>query len=78
MADGARDTPAVTNLRHVTLLESAREALVRARDAAADGAPEELIAADLAEARVTIEEITGRRTADDTLAAIFARFCIGK
>jgi uncharacterized protein (DUF885 family) len=30
-----RDTPAVTNLRHVELLERAREALQRARDAAA-------------------------------------------
>ena len=78
VSDVYKDTPALTNVRHVQLLESARVALARGRDAAAGEAPEELIAADLAEARGTIEEITGRRTADDTLRAIFERFCIGK
>jgi tRNA modification GTPase len=73
-----RDAPALTNIRHVRLLEGGREALARAREAAAAAAPEELIAADLADARGAIEEITGRRTADDTLRAIFERFCIGK
>ena len=78
-ADGAaNDTPAVTNLRHVALLEQAREALARGESAARASAPEEFVAADLAEARRSLEEITGRRTADDTLNAIFSRFCIGK
>jgi tRNA U34 5-carboxymethylaminomethyl modifying GTPase MnmE/TrmE len=40
--------------------------------------PEELVAADIGDARAHIEEITGRRSADDTLHAIFDRFCIGK
>jgi tRNA modification GTPase len=74
----ARDTPAVTNLRHVALLEQAREALLRGESAARESAPEEFVAADVAEARRCLEEITGRRTADDTLNAIFSRFCIGK
>jgi tRNA modification GTPase len=73
-----RETPAITNVRHVDLLERARFALRRARDSAQTGLPEELAAADVAEARAHIEEITGRRTADDTLHAIFDRFCIGK
>jgi tRNA modification GTPase len=72
------DTPAVTNVRHVHQLEVARAALQRARAAASVASPEELIAADLSEARDALEEITGRRTVDDTLAAIFERFCIGK
>lgn len=78
LAEAHKDTPAVTNIRHVDLLERARTALVRARNAAAAGTPEEFVAADITEARMTIEEITGMRTADDTLHAIFARFCIGK
>ena len=78
VSDVYKDTPALTNVRHVHLVETARLALARAREAAAAAAPEELVAADLAEARATIEEITGRRTADDTLKAIFERFCIGK
>ena len=72
------DTPAITNIRHVDLLERARASLSRGRDAAAAGTPEEFVAADVTEARTIIEEITGLRTADDTLHAIFARFCIGK
>ena len=78
VSDVYKDTPALTNVRHVHLLETARLALARAFDAATAAAPEELIAADLAEARGTFEEITGRRSADDTLRAIFERFCIGK
>jgi tRNA modification GTPase len=73
-----RDTPAITNIRHVDLLERARVALGRAQAAAAAGTPEEFVAADLSEARMMLEEITGHRTADDTLHAIFDRFCIGK
>ncbi len=56
-------------------------ALQRARIAAlAEGQsmPEEFVLADLQEARAAFEEITGRRTPDDLLAHIFARFCIGK
>ena len=73
-----RDTPAITNIRHVRLLDAARDALTRARDAAAADTPEEFVAADVTEARVALEEVTGKRTADDTLEAIFSRFCIGK
>jgi tRNA modification GTPase len=76
--DRHRDTPAITNVRHVDLLERARTALSRARETAMNGSPEELVAADVADARSHIEEITGQRTADDTLHAIFERFCIGK
>ncbi len=73
-----RDTPAITNMRHAGLLSNARAALRRAADAAAAGTPEEFVAADLTEARGLLEEVTGARTADDVLHAIFDRFCIGK
>lgn len=78
LLESHRDAPAITNIRHVALLERAREALSRSRDAADAGMPEELVAADLAEARGLLEEITGRRANDATLHAIFDRFCIGK
>jgi tRNA modification GTPase len=73
-----RDVPAITNVRHVDLLERARESLDRARAAAAAAAPEEFVLADLTEARQLLEEITGSRTPDDILERIFATFCIGK
>ena len=75
------DPPAITNLRHIALLERAYDSVSRARAAAgADGArlSEEFVLADLQEARAALEEISGRRTPDDVLAHIFARFCIGK
>jgi tRNA modification GTPase len=73
-----RDVPAVTNVRHRDLLERAYEALLRGRDAAASGLPEEFVLADLNEARALLEEMTGARTPDDLLAVIFSSFCIGK
>ena len=73
-----RDTPAITNVRHVALLDDAREAIARARTAAEAAAPEEFIAADLQQARERLDEIVGKRTSDDVLRHIFERFCIGK
>jgi tRNA modification GTPase len=74
----SRDLPAVTNMRHVSLLQCARDALARAAAAARIGTPEEFVLADLHEARAKLEEVTGARTPDDMLAEIFSKFCIGK
>jgi tRNA modification GTPase len=73
-----RDVAAVTNLRHVDLLERARAALLDARRAAVAETPEEFVLADVGEARARLEEVTGARTSEDVLRAIFQRFCIGK
>jgi tRNA modification GTPase len=77
----ARDTAAVTNVRHVALLERARAALRRAGDAMeapAGPVAEEFVLTDLQDARAALEEVTGKRTSEDLLRHIFARFCIGK
>ena len=76
-----RDRPAMTNVRHVALVERAHAALTRAAGAAsaAGGAmPEEFVLADLQDARAALEEISGRRASEELLEHIFARFCIGK
>jgi tRNA modification GTPase len=39
---------------------------------------EEFLLADLQEARIALEEVTGARTSDDVLSHIFSTFCIGK
>jgi tRNA modification GTPase len=75
------DRPAITNVRHIALVQRAHDALARARTAAlADGATlsEEFVLADLQDARSALEEVNGRRTSDDVLAHIFSKFCIGK
>ena len=73
-----RDTPVITNVRHVALLDDARAAIARAVTAAEAAAPEEFIASDLQQARERLDEIVGKRTTDDVLRHIFERFCIGK
>jgi tRNA modification GTPase len=79
--DPMRDRPAMTNVRHLALVDRAHQALGRARAAAlASGVslPEEFVLADLADARAALEEIGGRRAPEDLLEHIFSRFCIGK
>ena len=77
--DARRDTAAITNIRHITLLEEARASLDAARRAAGDAhAPEEYVLADLQAARARLDEIVGTRTSEDVLRHIFERFCIGK
>ena len=77
-ADPRATSPAISNIRHVALLEEARVFLDRGRAAARAGAGEEFVAADLQQARERFDEIVGRRTRDDVLRHIFERFCIGK
>ncbi|MEO7135518.1 MAG: tRNA uridine-5-carboxymethylaminomethyl(34) synthesis GTPase MnmE [Vicinamibacterales bacterium] len=73
-----RDRPQVTNVRHAMLLERARESLTRAASALEAEVSEEFPLLDLQEAGAALQEITGKRTADDLLRHIFERFCIGK
>ena len=89
VAEPLRDAPMVTNERHETLLRLAREALARAIEnigqagpsttlGTGESASEELVLADLADARRAFEEVTGKRTTEDVLRRIFERFCVGK
>jgi tRNA modification GTPase len=76
------ERPAITNIRHIALVERAHAALLRARHAArrdgGESLSEEFVLADLQEARAAFEEVTGRRAPDALVEHIFARFCIGK
>jgi tRNA modification GTPase len=73
-----RDPPAISNVRHLALVDDARAAVERAETNLQAGATEELVLAELTAARQALETITGRRSADDLLRHIFERFCIGK
>jgi tRNA modification GTPase len=73
-----RDTPAMTNVRHVALARTAHDAITTAIRALQAGATEELAVAELQSSRTALEEITGRRAPDDLLNHIFGKFCIGK
>jgi tRNA modification GTPase len=73
-----RDTPRVSNLRHLQQVERALAAVERSGQSLRQGATEELVLYDLSEARQALESLTRTRTADDLLAHIFSRFCVGK
>jgi tRNA modification GTPase len=73
-----RDPPAISNVRHLGLVDAARRALAQAEHSVQAGATEELVLAEIASARRALEEITGRRTPDDLLEHIFSSFCVGK
>jgi len=75
-AAGACETPVITQARHRQQIEATAEAL----DAYLSGAPAdlELRAEDLRRAATALGRITGRVDAEDVLAEIFGRFCIGK
>jgi tRNA modification GTPase len=76
-----RDRPAISNVRHISLVTHAHDALVRARDAVgASGrdVPEEFVLADLQQAQAALDEVAGKRATDDLLEHIFSRFCVGK
>ena len=73
-----RDAPAISNVRHIALLDAAREDLAAAAESARRSVPEEFVLADLQAARQRLDEVIGRRTSDDLLTHIFERFCIGK
>ena len=77
--ESRRESPALTNLRHIALLEQARECLARAVSALIDtSTPEEFLLADLHAARARFDEVVGVRTSEDVLTHIFETFCIGK
>jgi tRNA modification GTPase len=77
-AEPLRDQPQITNTRHSLLLERAKASLDRAAAALDGQVSEEFPLLDLQEAAQSLQEITGKKTSDDLLHHIFARFCIGK
>ena len=72
------DFPAATQARHRRDLNSARDHLLRARQALNGPVEVELAAEDVRLAARSLARISGRVDAEDVLDRVFARFCIGK
>ncbi len=68
----------ITNLRHKSALMRGNEALKQALVSVDAKQPAELVAMDLNEASVALEEIIGGIRSDDILEHIFGEFCVGK
>jgi len=78
---GTGELPHISNIRQIELLGQSTETLrrtERAISAAGEQCPEELVLADLRIAADFLQEVTGKRTTEDLLEAIFSTFCVGK
>lgn len=74
----ATGSATLTNLRQRDTVHTAVQALLRARSAAANHIPHEMVLLDIYEALRSLDELTGQTTPDDILNLIFSSFCIGK
>lgn len=77
-AESIEDTPAIANARHTALLERVEARLREASRQAESGEGEEIVLSTLQDAFTALDEIVGKRSSEDVLRQIFARFCIGK
>jgi tRNA modification GTPase len=75
---GFSETLIISSVRHSRALTSAKEGLIRAREAARQGLSEELLSVDIRDALMALGEITGETTTEDILDEIFRCFCVGK
>ncbi|HEX5484017.1 MAG TPA: tRNA uridine-5-carboxymethylaminomethyl(34) synthesis GTPase MnmE [Terriglobia bacterium] len=72
------DSEFLTNVRHQHCVQQALASLGKARNAAAQHVPHEMLLLDLYDALHAVDEITGITTTDDVLGVIFSTFCVGK
>lgn len=68
----------VANTRQVEALTRAQESLQQALVTADSGQPIDLLSGDLRAAIAAYGEVTGETVAEEVLAGIFSRFCVGK
>jgi tRNA modification GTPase len=64
--------------RHLDALSRAKELLIHGQHQLQNFRAGELLAEDLRQAQLALNEITGEFTSDDLLGRIFSSFCIGK
>ena len=68
----------ISNARHHSALQKCREHLGASTALLAQSGPLELVAFELQEAGVALDDILGRTDNDAILGRIFSRFCVGK
>ena len=76
--DAGSEGEFITNLRHQQLIKDSLAGLSKARQAALERTPHEMLLLDLYEALRPLDLITGATYADDVLDIIFKTFCVGK
>ncbi len=72
------DEVCLTNIRHRSAMESAKESLEKVRESIALGMPEDFYSIDLMDAYESLGHILGESLSDDLVNEIFSKFCMGK
>ncbi|GIW42467.1 MAG: tRNA modification GTPase MnmE [Candidatus Binatia bacterium] len=78
LTEASEPGPTLTLARHRDLVEKARSAVERAREALASGIPPDAAAVDIQAALEHIGCLTGEVTTEEVLDRIFSEFCVGK
>lgn len=68
----------LSNVRHIHLLEEAKNGLQQALESSQIGMPIDMITIDLQDAYAKLGEILGVAIKDDLLDTLFSKFCLGK
>ncbi|REE56371.1 tRNA modification GTPase trmE [Paenibacillus taihuensis] len=72
------DMTYVSNVRHITLLNHAKQSLVDAIEATEIGIPIDIVQIDVRTAWEQLGELIGDSVADSLIDQIFSQFCLGK
>ena len=73
-----QDATYLSNVRHISLIEKAVEALQAVNEGLALGMPVDLLQVDLTRTWEILGEITGDAAPDELITQLFSQFCLGK
>lgn len=68
----------ITNIRHKTALERAKDSLMKVIESIENDMPEDFYSIDLMDAYETLGSIIGEMVGEDLVNEIFSKFCMGK
>lgn len=75
---GEKDATYISNIRHISLLEQAIDALDEVAGGIDLGMPVDLVQIDLTRAWDALGEVTGDSVQDELITQLFSQFCLGK
>lgn len=75
---GEKDATYISNIRHISLLEGAHQALEEVLEGIELGMPVDLVQIDLTRAWNKLGEVTGDAVQDELITQLFSQFCLGK
>lgn len=75
---GEKDATYISNIRHISLLESSHQALEEVLEGIELGMPVDLVQIDLTRAWNKLGEVTGDAVQDELITQLFSQFCLGK